>query len=84
MASAVGWSVERSEPRSGERIPVRKTEFYRPLRGLWLLGPVPTAYAVGYCLPPLRGCLKSRFQKLSCALNHASEQEPLVRPLGVA
>jgi hypothetical protein len=52
------------EPRSGERKLVWKAEFYRPYRGLWLFCPVPTAFAVGYYLPPLRGWLQGSFPKV--------------------
>ena len=50
-----------SEPRSGERKAIWKAEFYRPFLGLWFFCPVPTAFAVGYYLPPLRGWLQGSF-----------------------
>src|SRR5437667_3106385 len=50
-----GLKVKGFEARSGERKAVWKAGFYRPIRGLWLFYSDSTAYAVGYCLPPLRG-----------------------------
>ncbi len=60
----MGWSGENSEPRRGERTSFAKMEFYRPFRGLWIFHPVPTACAVGYGLPPLRGWLRSSLAKV--------------------
>src|SRR5438046_39750 len=54
-ASAVGWGVWKSEPRSGER-PFSWIGILSPLTGLLAIAHCfPTACAVDYPLPPLRG-----------------------------
>jgi len=47
-------STQPSKPRQGRQN--RRGKFLSPLPGLVLFSPKPTAFAVGYSLPPLRGC----------------------------